>query len=201
MSARKTPRSSVRDYRPAYVPPRSLAERPAVAQAPAPATWVRVVIPGKPLSVNAATRSVIRAKGSRRYSRVLKTAEGEAFLARAQLAARKAMGGRPPLTGDLVLRVIAYWPRRNADSDAALKPTKDALQGIVYANDRTIVEDRSRRGHDLQRPRVEVWVWVDGHEPDAITSAWEDAHEGTGESRRTIDDPTAGRAYLDGAAP
>lgn len=195
MSPRPAPRSSVRDFRPAYVPPRSLADRP-----PAPAhdaTCVRVVIPGKPLSVNAATRSVI----VRGRPMALKSVEAREFLARAQLAARQAMAGRPPLTGDLVLRVIAYWPRRNADSDAALKPAKDALQGIVYANDRSIVEDRCRRGHDPERPRVEVWVWVDGHEPADFVNAWDQAHEGTGEHRRTLDDPTAGRAYLDGAAP
>ena len=70
----------------------------------------------------------------------LKSAEAREFLVRAQVAARQAMRGRAPLDGDLELSVVAYWPRRGADSDAALKPVKDALQGIVYANDRLLIQ-------------------------------------------------------------
>lgn len=157
-----TPRSSVRDHR----------------EAPEPATGflggqdaVLVVVPGKPLSVNRATRAVL----VRGRSMALKSAEAREFLVRAQVAARQAMRGRAPLDGDLELSVVAYWPRRGADSDAALKPVKDALQGIVYANDRLVCQDHSRREHDPVNPRTEVTVRAWRPAP----AEWHDAWEGT----------------------
>lgn len=158
---------------------------------------VRITIPGKPLSVNAAKRAVI----VRGRSMSLKSREARDFEARAQLAARKAMGRRPMLTGDLEIRVVAFWSRRGADSDACLKPTRDALEGIVYAKDSIIRSDHTDRQVDPENPRVEVCVYAYGHPPRDLCNSWEDAHEGTGEPRRTLDDPTAGRAYLNGAAP
>lgn len=117
---------------------------------------VRIVVEGKPLSVNAAYR-VVRI-GTR--ATIAKSAEAKDYQRRVQLEARRAMRGRVMLAGDLVFSIVAYWPRRNADSDAATKLTKDALQGVVYENDRIVVEDRSRKAHDPLRPRVEILVEV-----------------------------------------
>lgn len=115
---------------------------------------VRIVVEGKPLSVNAAYRIVRFGK----RAGMAKSPEAVAYQARVKLAARRAMRGRAMLDGDLVLEVVAYWPRRNADSDAATKLTKDALQGSVYANDRIVRRDTSERDHDPLRPRVEILV-------------------------------------------
>jgi Holliday junction resolvase RusA-like endonuclease len=109
---------------------------------------------GKPLSTNQAYRVV--KLGPR--SGLAKTAEARAYQGRVRTAAVVAMLGREPMTGDLQFEVVAYWPRRNADSDAATKLTKDALQGVVYANDRIVRRDISERAHDPECPRVEITV-------------------------------------------
>jgi hypothetical protein len=118
------------------------------------ASAVKITVPGKPLSVNAAYRVV--KLGPR--SGLAKTSEANAYQGRVRMAAVLAMLGRPPMTGDLVFEITAYWPRRNADSDAATKLTKDALQGVVYANDRIVRRDVSERAHDAVNPRVEITV-------------------------------------------
>lgn len=151
---RAIPRPSVRDFRPPYVAPASLAmPKPATVQ-PGPQATVLVVVPGKPLSENATKRPAIRG----RRAVILKTDEAEDWTARARFAAGVVMRGREKLTGDLAITVTAYWPRRNADSDGPLKPAKDALQGIVYANDRVISEDHTRRRYDPDHPRTEIEV-------------------------------------------
>ncbi len=111
-------------------------------------------VPGKPLSINAAYK-VVRLG---RRAGLAKSPEAVAYQTRVRLAAIQAMSGREKLTGDLLFIVTAFWPRRNADSDAATKLTKHALQGVVYENDRIVVEDRSRRGWDPKSPRVEITV-------------------------------------------
>jgi Holliday junction resolvase RusA-like endonuclease len=118
---------------------------------------ISFVVPGKPLSINRAYR--VARFGGRGGLR--KSEEAEDFQYRVKVAAKKAMRGRAMLTGDLVLRLVAYWPRRGADSDAPTKLTKDALQGIVYENDRIVIEDQSRRGYDPERPRVEITLTAD----------------------------------------
>ena len=115
---------------------------------------ISFTVEGKPCSVNAAYR-VVRL-GNR--SGLAKSPEARVYQRRVALAARRAMRGREMLDGDLQLTLVCYWPRRNADSDGPTKLTKDALQGIVYLNDRIVVEDRSRRAHDPLRPRVEIEV-------------------------------------------
>jgi len=68
------------------------------------------------------------------------------------------MAGRPMLSGDLLFEIVAYWPRRGADSDGPLKPSKDACQGVVYANDSCVVSDRTWRRHDPENPRTVITV-------------------------------------------
>jgi Holliday junction resolvase RusA-like endonuclease len=89
---------------------------------------------------------------------VLKTDAWEEYAPRVQAAAREAMRGRPLLEGDLSFSIVAYWPRRNADSDGPLKPAKDLLQGIVYANDSQVSEDHTKRLHDPVNPRVVITI-------------------------------------------
>jgi len=141
---RAVPQTSRVDYR--------NADRPAETE---PGAFpVKIVVPGKPLSVNAAYRVV--KLGTR--AGMAKSREAVLYQGRVRSAAVLAMLGREPMTGDLQFEIVAYWPRQNADSDAATKLTKDALQGSVYANDRIVRRDISERAHDPLRPRVEITV-------------------------------------------
>jgi Holliday junction resolvase RusA-like endonuclease len=145
---RPKPRPSVRHYRPTENQP---------AGQPGPFLPVCIVVPGKPMSVNRATTPIVRGGRSMKIT----TREGREYAARVKAAALKAMAGRSLLIGDLALRVVAYWPRRGADSDGPLKPTKDALQGVVYANDSAVCVDSTRRAYDPENPRVEITVGPD----------------------------------------
>ena len=59
-------------------------------------------------------------------------------------AARSAwIETRPLFREDVTLRVTHYSERRIADRDNLVKPIQDALQDIVYANDRQIKDSMS----------------------------------------------------------
>ena len=48
-----------------------------------------------------------------------------------------------PFDGDVELRVIHYSERRIADRDNLIKPIQDALQSIVYMNDKQVKDSTS----------------------------------------------------------
>jgi Holliday junction resolvase RusA-like endonuclease len=78
-----------------------------------------------------------------------------------QYAAIKAGGGRGEVdpVGVYAVEVTAYYPDRNqGDADRLLGIPLDALQGLVYANDRQVTEVSCRRRVDRERPRMEVAV-------------------------------------------
>ena len=55
--------------------------------------------------------------------------------------------------------MIAYYPDgRLGDSDRLLGLPLDAMEGLVYANDRQVAEVSCRRRIDAERPRVEVTI-------------------------------------------
>jgi hypothetical protein len=51
---------------------------------------------------------------------------------------------RAILTGDVQLTVTYYGERRGPDLDNLLKPIQDALQRVVYANDRQLTRVDTR---------------------------------------------------------
>ena len=84
-----------------------------------------------------------------------------------------------PLSGNLRLRVVYYGESRRLDWDNLVKPIQDALQSILYHNDRQIIEG-SGRWEDINarrsvryipaplamafsdgRPFVHIAVWRD----------------------------------------
>jgi Holliday junction resolvase RusA-like endonuclease len=99
------------------------------------------------------------------------------FEGRLAYAAQLVMGERPPLDGPLCLDVKLFlpvppsWPnkRRAAALAGELLPTvkpdwdnggklTDALNQIVWLDDRQIVDGRVRKAYS-DRPRTEVRVW------------------------------------------
>jgi Holliday junction resolvase RusA-like endonuclease len=62
-------------------------------------------------------------------------------------------------TGAFEIEVIAYeHPSQRGDSDNYGKLVKDALQKVIYRNDRSVVRDVFERRVDRDRPRTEVVV-------------------------------------------
>lgn len=50
---------------------------------------------------------------------------------------------QPPFNGDVEPRVTHYSERRIADRDNLIKPIQDALQSIVYMNDKQVKDSTS----------------------------------------------------------
>lgn len=129
-------------------------DTPAVDRA-AEGEAVTLTLPLPP-SVNSYWRSVPATRNSR--ARVLISENGRRFKAACQIA---AMGQcRKPFTEKVSVRGIVYFRDHRRDLDNTLKPMLDALQGIVYVNDKQISHIELTRAFDKGRPRVELTVEV-----------------------------------------
>tara|TARA_R110002020_G_scaffold144244_5_gene317161 strand:- start:477 stop:920 length:444 start_codon:yes stop_codon:yes gene_type:complete len=60
------------------------------------------------------------------------------------------------LEGDLSFHADIYYPTRRQDLDPSI--LLDALQGLLYENDRQFKQISSCRFLDKQNPRAEVWI-------------------------------------------
>lgn len=60
------------------------------------------------------------------------------------------------MTGPVRVEADVYYGSWRPDLDASL--LYDALQGVLYVNDRQVVEQVTRRFVDAARPRVELVV-------------------------------------------
>lgn len=67
-------------------------------------------------------------------------------------------GIKKPLDGELVVTLRFYRPQRSGDLDNYVKVALDSLNGVVWYDDKQIVEIHSYRYDDKARPRVEVEV-------------------------------------------
>jgi crossover junction endodeoxyribonuclease RusA len=79
------------------------------------------------------------------------------------LATVGAPSGFPTLlTGAVGLQLNFYRPQRRGDLDNRIKVLVDALQGIVYSDDKQVSELHAYLHDDKLFPRVEVNVWSTG---------------------------------------
>lgn len=65
----------------------------------------------------------------------------------------------PRITGTVGLRLNVYRPRKVGDLDNCIKVTLDALKGILFEDDKQVVEISARRWDDKDSPRVVVEVY------------------------------------------
>lgn len=63
------------------------------------------------------------------------------------------------LSGDVVLNLTVFRPRKAGDLDNYLKIMLDALQGVLYENDKQVVEIHAYRSDDHKNPRVILTAW------------------------------------------
>lgn len=134
------------------------AEAPTPAEAERAPFIVRITVHGRPLSVNRVYQPMGR-------GRTFITGAGKKWLAHVARCARVAMGGMPMMTGPVRMSVTFYFDRAIKgtdipfqDRDGPLKPLQDALEGVVYENDKWVVGGPVEKLLDRQMPRVEVTV-------------------------------------------
>ena len=87
-----------------------------------------------------------------------------------RIVALAAMNFRPPMQELVSLHVSIYAPDNRADNDTSL--LQDALQGVVYVNDRQVVSLHVTKLVEREHPRVEVSVT-----PLVPGSGWDLTHE------------------------
>jgi Holliday junction resolvase RusA-like endonuclease len=183
-----TARSSVRDHR---HPPSAQDGQPG----PSESIPVTLTIPGKPISTNQTYRT---GRGGRWF----KDPVAAAWQASVSLAARRAMRGRDPFTGEVEVTVVFWFDSRRPDADGPVKGLLDRLVPAVLLNDRQVTSYSVTKRLDPEAPRTEVTVrpWPAVVEPTPeFVNAWEAIHEhGQGEARHTAEQTVAGRAYHEG---
>jgi Holliday junction resolvase RusA-like endonuclease len=75
-------------------------------------------------------------------------------------AAKAAMAGEDPYTGDVALETIFYRKdTRRCDIDNLNKAVWDACNGIVWEDDSQVVEVKSYKYTGQSRPGVHITVW------------------------------------------
>jgi crossover junction endodeoxyribonuclease RusA len=62
------------------------------------------------------------------------------------------------LTFELIVTFRFYRPRKSGDLSNRIKILEDAMQGVVYKDDKQIVEIHAFRFEDKAQPRVEVEI-------------------------------------------
>lgn len=111
---------------------------------------VRIVVPVQAVATNQTYRT-----GRGRF---FKSPEAEAYRTRLQLAARQAMKGRQPFDDPVVVEIDFVFGSNRPDVDGPIKPTLDALEGHVYANDRQVRALHVYRYVEKNTPCVRIAV-------------------------------------------
>lgn len=73
-----------------------------------------------------------------------------------------AMRGKKPFSGPVSVRMTIYRPRRVGDLDGYVKCVLDACTGVVWDDDKQVVEIIARRDDDKANPRVSLVVAAAG---------------------------------------
>ena len=98
--------------------------------------------------------------------RRIRSADTRQFVRDAQWLAIQWMretGWRMPETGEkVILRYWVWWPdARRRDAGNLIDVLADALEGILYPDDRWLLPRAMDYAVDRDRPRVEVEVWLE----------------------------------------
>jgi Holliday junction resolvase RusA-like endonuclease len=108
----------------------------------------------KPISQNQCYR---RGRGSRLFM----SSVGRDYKEAVSAAARNAMelAGLEATQQPCCAHFVFWYGSRANDVDGALKPSLDALQGIVYENDRQVVKVVIEKRYDRDDPRLSVDIF------------------------------------------
>ena len=93
-------------------------------------------------------------KAGNPYVQFAKSAKALAYVKAARL---QVMPLRPMLEGPLAAHISIYYASRRPDLDESL--IFDALQGVIYKNDRQIVEKHIWRYLDRKNPRSHISIY------------------------------------------
>jgi crossover junction endodeoxyribonuclease RusA len=81
--------------------------------------------------------------------------------AKAYKQAVRLLAPRHIIEGRVAVNVSVFRPAKRGDLDNYLKVMLDALEGVLYHNDKQITEIHAFRYDDKENPRVELVAWMD----------------------------------------
>jgi crossover junction endodeoxyribonuclease RusA len=111
------------------------------------ATKIKLTLPFPP----SANHMIHKGNGRRYRSKAYKQFLSEVFwIVRGE--------GVELVEGDIAITLHVYRKMKRGDLDNRIKPTLDALNGVVYNDDKQIVEIHAYRHDDKNNPRVEVVI-------------------------------------------
>jgi crossover junction endodeoxyribonuclease RusA len=114
---------------------------------------LKIVIPGNPPSINHVYRNVA-------INRRITTPDGQKWCLNVQMIAAHAIAAqrrKQTVEEKLVAEVTIFWPsRRKRDVENVGKLLWDALEGVVYDNDRWLLPRYMDFAVDKLNPRVEI---------------------------------------------
>jgi len=110
--------------------------------------------------------SIRSKKNSKRiygFGKFKKVLPSEAYLAWEEEARRSVVSQLSCdfklLTGEICINAQIYYKGQRPDLSGALESCGDAMEGILFDNDKQIVSwDGSRLHHDLKNPRTELFI-------------------------------------------
>jgi Holliday junction resolvase RusA-like endonuclease len=115
---------------------------------------VQFTVPIAPLGVNNAYEP---ARWGKRHG-FKKSDEARVYQEQIAFRAKVAMRSMPPFTGRCRVVLTLFYPDDRSDIDGSIKLNLDALQGVVYRNDRQIRRLVVDKDIDKDRPRIEFEV-------------------------------------------
>jgi Holliday junction resolvase RusA-like endonuclease len=140
----------------------SLLAEASTPVARAPIAWpVRLLLPWSHLvSDNERKEPYVVQTAAGPRARMRLTAKYAAALEKVANVARNKIGDAAPFTGPLAIRGLVYVPdERPHDVSNFEKLTHDALEGVLYTNDRWLHDVHwTRAGVDVDAPRAEITI-------------------------------------------
>lgn len=118
------------------------------------ANTINLTLPYPP-SANRYWRSVVNKKTGR--AMVFVSEEAKQFKRDVRTLVHRAIKDTL-IVGEISLTARFFRPQRSGDLSNRIKVLEDAMQGVVYADDKQIVEIHASRHEDKQNPRVEVEI-------------------------------------------
>lgn len=119
----------------------------------------RIVLPVPPTSnMYWRARAIYNQTRGKWQGTIYKTTEAKEYCKAVQVRALLAGFMPYPKGVDVVFHMIWYRENMRGDLGNRVKCLEDALQGILYANDRQVRAMHTEWILDRENPRVEVWV-------------------------------------------
>ena len=117
---------------------------------------VKIILSGNPLSTQLIYRSACRGKFPVRY--MIK--EGKELKELYQSEARKQYKGKV-MSADCDMEMTLFFKdKRRRDVDNYNKLVLDALEGIVYEDDKQIQKLTVIKNYSKENPRIEINIWL-----------------------------------------